>query len=83
MARSMMDEKNILMRFWAEVVGTAMYLQNRCLPTAAKDKTPFEAFTCRKPGIKHLKVFGCICYTYIPSQLRHKFDEKASNGIFM
>ncbi|KAI5328021.1 hypothetical protein L3X38_027417 [Prunus dulcis] len=83
MARSMMTEKKISVKFWAEAVGTAVYLQNRCYTTSATDKTPFEAFTGRKPGVKHLRVFGSICYSHIPSNLRQKFDDKASKGIFM
>ncbi|CAL9018585.1 unnamed protein product [Prunus brigantina] len=51
--------------------------------TIFSDKTPFEAFTGRKPGVKHLRVFGSICYNHIPSNLRQKFDDKASKGIFM
>ncbi|KAM1300483.1 hypothetical protein PS1_011811 [Malus domestica] len=83
MARSMMAEKNIPVIFWAEAVGTAVYLQNRCPTISVKGKTPFEAFTGRKPGVKHLRVFGSICYSHIPSNLRQKFDDKASKGIFM
>jgi hypothetical protein len=47
------------------------------------EKTPFEAFTGRKPGVKHLKVFGCLCYTHIPSSLRQKWDSKAGKGVFV
>ncbi|KAI5312594.1 hypothetical protein L3X38_041767 [Prunus dulcis] len=83
MARSMMIEKGITVIFWAEAVSTAVYLQNRCFTTSVSSKTPFEAFTGRKPGIKHLKVFGCICYTHVPSPLRQKFDDKARKGVFM
>ncbi|CAL9029386.1 unnamed protein product [Prunus brigantina] len=83
MARSMMTEKGIHVIFWAEAVSTAVYLQNRCFTTSVLSKTPFEAFTGRKPGIKHLKVFGCICYTHVPSPLRQKFDDKARKGVFM
>ncbi|KAM1111108.1 hypothetical protein ACFX13_010490 [Malus domestica] len=83
MARSMMTEKGVPVIFWAEAVSTAVYLQNRCFTTSVIDKTPFEAFTGRKPGIKHLKVFGCICYTHVPSPLRQKFDDKTRKGIFM
>ncbi|CAL2241191.1 unnamed protein product [Prunus armeniaca] len=83
MARSMMTEKKIPVKFWAEAVGTAVYLQNRCYTTSITDKTPFQAFTGRKPGVKHLRVFGSICYSHIPSNLRQKFDDKASKGIFM
>ncbi|CAL8115629.1 unnamed protein product [Prunus armeniaca] len=83
MARSMMTEKGILVIFWAEAVSTTVYLQNRCFTTSVLNKTPFEAFTCRKPGIKHLKVFSCICYTHVSSPLRHKFDDRTRKGVFM
>jgi len=68
MARSMLLEKEMLVIFWAE----AVYIQNRCYTTSVIEKTPFEAFTGRKPGVKHLKMFGCLCYTHIPSSLRQK-----------
>ncbi|CAL9009524.1 unnamed protein product [Prunus brigantina] len=83
MARSMMTEKGIPVIFWAEAVSTAVYLQNRCFTTSVLNKTPFEAFTGRKLGIKHLKVFGFICYTHVPSPLRHKFDDRTRKGVFM
>ncbi|KAI5317551.1 hypothetical protein L3X38_037258 [Prunus dulcis] len=83
MARSMMTKKGIPVIFWAEAISTAVYLQNRCFTTSVSGKTPFEAFTGRKQGIKHLKVSGCICYTHVPPPLRQKFDDKARKGVFM
>ncbi|CAL9020016.1 unnamed protein product [Prunus brigantina] len=59
------------------------YTSHECFTTSVSSKTPFEAFTRRKPGIKHLKVFGCICYTHVPSSLRQKFDDKSRKGVFM
>ncbi|KAI5313202.1 hypothetical protein L3X38_042376 [Prunus dulcis] len=79
----MMTEKGIPVNFWVEAISTVVYLQNRCFTTSVSNKTPFEAFTGRKPGIKHQKVFGCICYTHVPSPLRQKFDDKARKGVFM
>jgi hypothetical protein len=60
-----------------------VYIQNRCYTTSVIEKTPFEAFTGRKPGVKHLKVFGCLCYTHIPSSLRQKWDSKIGKGVFI
>ncbi|BBN69055.1 transposable element gene [Prunus dulcis] len=43
---------------------TPVYILNRCPTKALSKKTPFEAYGGRKPGIKHLKVFGsllCSC----------------------
>ncbi|KAJ6715423.1 hypothetical protein OIU85_026875 [Salix viminalis] len=83
MARAMMAEKEMPTVFWAEVVNVSVYLQNRSYTSAVEKKTPFEVFTGRKPGVKHLRVFGCMCSTHVPSVLRHKFDEKSEKGVFV
>lgn len=67
----MMTEKGIPIEFRAEVVNIVA------------GKTPFEAFTRRKPRIKHLRVFGCICYSHVPSTLRQKLDNKVEKRVFM
>ncbi|KAI5333503.1 hypothetical protein L3X38_023634 [Prunus dulcis] len=83
MAKSMLHEKCIPYEFWAEAVNTAVYLLNRC-PTKALNKvTPFEAFTGRKPGVAHLKIFGSPCHVLIPSALRHKLEENSHKCIFV
>jgi len=45
--------------------------------------TPFEKFSGRKPGVKHLRIFGSLYYTHIPSQKRHKLEETSENGVFV
>lgn len=40
-------------------------------------------FNKRKSGIKHLKVFRLVCYSHIPSNLRHKLEETSTKGIFI
>ena len=79
----MLHEKGVPYEFWAEAVNTAVYLLNRC-PTKALNKvTPFEAFTGRKPGVAHLKIFGSPCHVLIPSALRHKLEENSHKCIFV
>lgn len=34
-------------------------------------------------NIKHLRIFGSIYYSHIPSNLRQKLDEKTSKGVFI
>ncbi|BBN70319.1 multidrug resistance-associated protein 9 [Prunus dulcis] len=83
MAKSMLHEKSIPYEFWAEAVNTAVYLLNRC-PTKSLNKvTPFEAYTGRKPGIAHLKIFGSPCHVLIPSALRHKLEENSHKCILV
>ncbi|CAL2259464.1 unnamed protein product [Prunus armeniaca] len=73
MAKSMLHEKGLPYKFWAEAVNTAVYILNRCPSKSLKKVTPFEAYTGRKPGIAHLKIFGSLCYVHVPSTLRHIF----------
>ncbi|CAL8138407.1 unnamed protein product [Prunus armeniaca] len=83
MAKSMLHEKGVPYEFWAEAINTAVYLLNRC-PTKALNKvTPFEAYTGKKPGIAHLKIFGSLCHVLIPSALRHKLEENSHKCIFV
>ncbi|KAM2949706.1 hypothetical protein FF1_036572 [Malus domestica] len=83
MAKSMLHEKNLPYAFWVEAVNTAVYLINRCPTKALKKSTPFEAYSGRKPGITHLKIFGSLCYVHIPSNLRHKLQENSHKCIFV
>ncbi|KAI5312229.1 hypothetical protein L3X38_041402 [Prunus dulcis] len=82
MAKSMLHEKSIPYEFWAEAINSAVYLLNRCPSKSLKKVTPFEAYTGRKPGIAHLKVFGSLSCAY-PSALRHKLEENSHKCIFV
>ncbi|GJS62129.1 retrovirus-related pol polyprotein from transposon TNT 1-94, partial [Tanacetum coccineum] len=83
MAKSMMHEKGLPKSFWAEAVYTAIYLLNRSPTKALDNKTPLEAWNRRKPSVRHLKVFGCVCYSQIPKQKRYKLDETSEKCIFV
>ncbi|CAL9010567.1 unnamed protein product [Prunus brigantina] len=83
MTRTMMVEKRIPLKFWAEAVNTAVYLQNRSPISALDNTTPFKKFSGRKPGVKHLRIFGSLCYIHIPSQKRHKLEETGEKGVFV
>ncbi|XP_070675841.1 uncharacterized mitochondrial protein AtMg00810-like [Malus domestica] len=78
-----MHEKNIPYIFWGKVVNTSVYLLNRCPIKALDKKTPFEVFSGRKPSAKHLRVFGSVCYTLIPYQLRHKLEKSSNKGVLV
>ncbi|KAL0298475.1 UNVERIFIED_CONTAM: Retrovirus-related Pol polyprotein from transposon TNT 1-94 [Sesamum radiatum] len=50
---------------------------------AVQNMTPIEAWSGKKPSAKHLRVFGSICYVHIPTEKRHKLEEKTEKGIFL
>lgn len=83
MARCMIFEKKMPKFFLAEAVNTAVYLQNRLPTRAVNGMTPLEAWSGFKPSVKHLKIFGSICYAHIPDVKRDKLDEKAEKCILI
>ncbi|CAL8075087.1 unnamed protein product [Prunus armeniaca] len=83
MAKCMMIEKKMPLEFWAEAVNTDVYVQNRCPTKALDKKTPFEAYSGRRPGVKHLRVFGSLCYAHVPTQQRQKLDLASTRCIFL
>ncbi|GKV36122.1 hypothetical protein SLEP1_g44290 [Rubroshorea leprosula] len=83
MARSMLFEKNLPKKFWAEAVHTVVYLLNGLPTRAIEGKTPIEVWIGLKPSTYHLKVFGSICYMHVPATRRTKLDGKAEMGILV
>jgi hypothetical protein len=45
--------------------------------------TPEEAFSGKKPEVGHFKIFGCITYSYVPSEKRTKPEPMAERGILL
>ena len=83
MTRCMLHEKSLPKSFWGEAANTAMFLQNQISTKAVKDQTPFETWYGYKPSLKFLRMFGCLCFTYIPQVKCDKLDKKAEAGIFV
>lgn len=83
MVRCMLKSKNLPKSFWAEAVACAVYVLNRCPTKSVRDKTPEEAWSERRPSIRHLKIFGCLAYAHVPDQLRKKLDDKGEKCIFI
>lgn len=86
-ARTMLLASNLGKRFWNEAIATVNYVKNRS-PTSAhgdqfKDKTPAEIWYGSKPDVSHLRIFGSICYNYVPKEKRSKLDAKATKCIML
>jgi hypothetical protein len=56
---------------------------NRTPTATVHGKTPEEKFTCKKPDVSHLRVFGCIAYVHVLDEKRSKLDPKAEKCIFI
>eukprot|EP00253_Pinus_taeda_P033607 PITA_33607 len=83
MARSMLKAKHLPNDYWAEAVNCAAYILNRCPTKAVMNRVLEEAWSGRKQGVTHMKVFGCVAYAHIPDQLRRKLDNKGEKCLFI
>ena len=59
MIRSMISHSNLPKSLWGEALKTTAYILN-IVPTKATAKTPYELWTCKKPSLKHLHIWGCL-----------------------
>jgi hypothetical protein len=77
MARSMLSFKRLSSKYWAEAIHTTIYLRNRSPTTSLDGITPYEAWFGFKPRVKHLRVFGSVCYALVPKEKRTKIDSRS------
>ncbi|GJZ29759.1 hypothetical protein Tco_0574406 [Tanacetum coccineum] len=73
---AMLSASKLPLSFWAEAVATACYTQNRSIIISAHGKTAYHIINDRKPSIKHLHIFGCICYITRDGENLDKMKEK-------
>ena len=83
MTSCMLKSKHLQKEFWAEAVSCAVYLSNRSPTKNVRDQTPQEAWSGRKPSVKHLRIFGSIAYAHVPHQGRVKLDDRSVKYVFI
>ncbi|XP_019425108.1 PREDICTED: uncharacterized protein LOC109333984 [Lupinus angustifolius] len=68
---------------WSEAISTATYVLNICPTQSLNDQVPEEVWTGRRPSVKHLRVFGSMCYKHILDQIRTKLNDNSELMIFV
>nr|GEU87976.1 hypothetical protein [Tanacetum cinerariifolium] len=82
-ARTMLADSLFPILFWAEVVNTACYTQNRVLVTKPHNKTPYELLHGRTPSIGFMRPFGCLVTILNTLDHRGKFQGKVDEGFLV
>ncbi|KAL0339170.1 UNVERIFIED_CONTAM: Retrovirus-related Pol polyprotein from transposon TNT 1-94 [Sesamum angustifolium] len=75
--------RNTCQKLFGQKQSTLQSIYSTGVPKAVQNMTPIEAWSGKKPSAKHLRVFGSICYVHIPTEKRHKLEEKTEKGIFL
>ncbi|KAL1220949.1 Retrovirus-related Pol polyprotein from transposon RE1 [Cardamine amara subsp. amara] len=82
-ARTLLFDRNVPKQYWGDAVMTACYLINRLPTVSLGSVSPYEVLNKTKPSVDHLRVFGCICYVFIPDALRNKLEPKSIKCVFV
>jgi hypothetical protein len=62
-ARTMLHNKDLPKKLWAEAINTAVYILNRTLVPKGKEVTPFQMWHGKKPNLSLIRTFGIVMYT--------------------
>jgi len=82
-ARSLLFQAALPIKFWGESVLTAAYLINRTPTPILDGKTPYEILYSQPPTYDHLRVFGSLCFAKKHAARSDKFQERGRQGIFV
>ncbi|GKD66043.1 putative RNA-directed DNA polymerase, eukaryota, reverse transcriptase zinc-binding domain protein [Tanacetum coccineum] len=82
-AKTMLADSKLPTTFWAEVVNTACYVQNRVLVIKPHNKTSYELFLGRKPALSFMRPFGCPITILNTIDHLGKFDGNSDEGFFV
>nr|GEV12603.1 hypothetical protein [Tanacetum cinerariifolium] len=82
-AKTMLVDLKLPTTFWAEIVKTACYVQNRVLVVKSHNKTPYELFHGRTLALCYMRPFRCHVTILNTKHHLGKFDGKADEGFFV
>ncbi|GKD36378.1 ribonuclease H-like domain-containing protein [Tanacetum coccineum] len=81
--RTMLADSKLPTTFWAEVVNTACYVQNKVLVVKPYNKTTYELFHGRTQTLSFIRPFECPVTILNTIDHLGKFDGKADEGFFV
>lgn len=82
-ARSLMFQFKLPMKFWSDLLLTATYIYNRLPIKLLNKKSPYEILNGRKLDYSKMKVFGSLCYTTNIQPQKSKFDQRAYRCVLL
>lgn len=82
-AKCMLIDAQLPKRLWGEAIATATYIINRSPTKSIEGKTPVEMWSCKKPNVSNIKIFGSQVMAQIPKEKRQKWDSKSRKLIFV
>ena len=80
MVRSMISRTDLPISFWGYALETVAFLLN-IIPSKEDEKTPYELWIGKHPGLSFLKIWGCEAY--VKRQASDKLASKSDKCLFV
>ncbi|KAL0399945.1 UNVERIFIED_CONTAM: Retrovirus-related Pol polyprotein from transposon RE1 [Sesamum radiatum] len=82
-ARALLFQASLPIKFWGDSILTATFLINRTPTKLLNWKTPYELLYGHVPSYTHLRTFGSLCYATNVSPHKSKFHSRAFKCILL
>ncbi|KAL2247297.1 UNVERIFIED_CONTAM: Retrovirus-related Pol polyprotein from transposon RE1 [Sesamum indicum] len=82
-ARVLLFQASLTLKFWGDSILTATYLINRTPSKLLHWRSPFELLYNSPPSYDHLRTFGCLSYATDVSPSKPKFHPRAKKCILL
>ncbi|GBL96015.1 Retrovirus-related Pol polyprotein from transposon TNT 1-94 [Araneus ventricosus] len=85
MARCLLLQSRLRMKFWAKAINCAVYIRNRCPKRGlqTENETPFQKLFGKKPTLKLFQRFGQKAFALNKQPQKSKFDARSTECIFI
>ena len=77
MTGSILKHMDVPSWLWGEATRHTTYLINRIATRSLAGGKPYEVLRNKKPNLRHLRVFGCICHARTEAAGRKKLDDRS------
>ena len=82
-ARALIFQANMPVRFWDHAILMATHIINRLPTSVLQWKSPYELLYKQIPTYDFFKVFGCLCYATNTLPHKDKFAPRANRCCFI
>ncbi|XP_010412651.1 PREDICTED: uncharacterized protein LOC104698984 [Camelina sativa] len=82
-ARALLFQASLPIKFWGEAVLTAAYLINQTPSSIQSGCSPYEILHKSKPDYDQLRVFGSACYVHRLTRDKDKFGQRSRVCVFV
>ena len=80
-ARSLLFQANLPVKFWGESVLAAAHLINRTPMKVLQGKTLYECLYGKRSSYENIKTFGCLCFAHKSRRDKDKFGTRSMRCI--